>query len=188
MKCNGKPGVERMSIGKTAEVLTVRARPGAPQRGTLSLESITVPCALGKSGLGVRKREGDGKTPVGRFELLCVYFRADRLRRPRTGLPVVQILPDLGWCDDPVHPRYNRPVKLPFEASHERMWRDDGLYDVVVVLDHNLHPPVPGLGSAIFFHCARPDYSPTAGCVAVSRQDMLKILDSCGPGTLMAIG
>ncbi|NRG17126.1 L,D-transpeptidase family protein [Rhizobiales bacterium] len=177
-----------MKDGKMAEVLAVRARPGAPQKGTLSLESITVPCVLGKSGLAVRKREGDGKTPVGRFALLSVYYRPDRLRRPITRLPVSEISPDLGWCDDPGHPRYNRPVKLPFSASHERMWREDGLYDVVVVLDHNLHPPVPGLGSAIFFHCARPGYSPTEGCVAVSRKDMLKILERCGPGTAMAIG
>ncbi|MXN65129.1 L,D-transpeptidase family protein [Stappia sp. GBMRC 2046] len=176
-----------MKDGKTAEVLAVRARPGAPQRGTLSLESITVPCALGKSGLAIRKREGDGKTPVGCFELLSAYYRADRLRRPTTRLPVSEITPDLGWCDDPSHPRYNRPVELPFPASHEKMWREDGLYDVVVVLDHNLRPAVPGLGSAIFFHCARPDYSPTEGCVAVSRSDMLKILLHCGPGTIMAI-
>ncbi|MEJ8476310.1 L,D-transpeptidase family protein [Roseibium algae] len=133
------------------------------------------------------KREGDGATPVGQFELLNVIYRVDRGRRPRTGLPVESMALSDGWCDAPGHRRYNRPVDLPFSASHEKMWREDRLYDIVVVLDCNMHPPVPGRGSAIFFHIAREDYRPTEGCVAVAPVHMRLILDWVRPGTIMRI-
>ncbi len=173
---------------KAAEILTVRPRPANRRQGLLTLGPITIPCALGRSGIGVQKREGDGKTPAGRFELLKVYYRPDRIRRPQTALPGEPLTPTMGWCDDPKHPHYNLPVELPFAAGHEKMWRDDHLYDVVVVLDCNLHPVERGRGSAIFFHLARPDYGPTEGCVAVSNLDMLKILSRCGSGSVMEIG
>lgn len=161
---------------KTAETLDIRRSPLSGSRGTLTFGSITVPCALGRSGITRFKREGDGATPIGAFELLNVYYRADRGPRPRTILPVEAIAPNDGWCDDPAHPRYNRPVELPFAASHEKMWRDDRLYDIVVVLDCNMFPAVPGKGSAIFFHIAREDYRATEGCVAVAPAHMRLIL------------
>ncbi|ADZ68596.1 L,D-transpeptidase family protein [Polymorphum gilvum] len=167
--------------------LVVRASPGARSRGTLWFGPLAVACALGRSGIARRKREGDGATPAGRFELVSVYYRADRGRRPVTGLPVEPIAPADGWCDDPAHPRYNRPVELPFAASHERMWRDDPLYDIVVVLDYNLFPAVRGRGSALFFHIARPGYTPTEGCVAVTPRDMRLILARVRPGAVMEI-
>lgn len=171
-----------------AGFLSVRPRPANRRQGLLTRGSITIPCALGRSGIRVQKREGDGATPKGRFELLKVFYRSDRLRRPKTGLPCEPLTPDMGWCDDASHPRYNLPVELPFAGSHEKMWRDDRLYDVVVVLDCNLDPVERGKGSAIFFHLARPDYGPTEGCVAVSYPDMLKILGGCRSGTIMEIG
>lgn len=133
-------------------------------------------CALGRGGIRSDKREGDGATPVGRFALRRLLYRSDRLATPLTALPVATIGPQDGWCDDPAHPAYNRPVTLPFAASHERLWRDDALYDVIVVLGHNDAPPVPGLGSAIFLHVARPDYGPTEGCVALALPDLLDLL------------
>lgn len=145
-------------------------------------------CALGRSGLRLRKCEGDGASPVGTWALRHVLYRADRIMRPRTALPVAAIRPDDGWCDDPADSRYNRPVALPYPASCETMWREDGLYDVVVVLGHNDDPPVPGAGSAIFWHIARPDYGPTEGCVAVSMTDMMRILPACGPHTRIRFG
>lgn len=135
----------------------------------------------------MRKREGDGGTPVGRFELLHVYYRPDRGLPPATLLPTEPLTPASGWCDDPGHRLYNRPVQLPFSASHEKMWRDDRLYDIVVVLDCNLNPAVKGQGSAIFFHVARPGYSPTEGCVAVSPEHMRLILQNIGLGAEMVI-
>jgi L,D-peptidoglycan transpeptidase YkuD (ErfK/YbiS/YcfS/YnhG family) len=172
---------------KTAQILDIRRSPLNANRGTLTSGSITVPCALGRSGVTRFKREGDGATPIGAFELLNVYYRADRGPRPRTVLPVETIAPADGWCDDPAHPRYNRPVDLPFPASHEKMWRDDRLYDIVVVLDCNMFPPVPGKGSAIFFHIAREEYRPTEGCVAVAPAHMRLILEQVEIGTVMRI-
>lgn len=134
------------------------------------------PCALGRGGVGTDKREGDGATPVGRFALRRLLYRADRLSPPHSVLPAAPVTPLDGWCDDPADPAYNRPVILPFAASHEKLWRDDGVYDLVVVLGHNDAPPVPGLGSAIFLHVARPDYAPTEGCVALALPDLLDLL------------
>ncbi|MTH97177.1 L,D-transpeptidase [Roseibium sp. RKSG952] len=170
-----------------AQSLIVRSLSWRKTRGTLTLGSITVPCALGRSGTTRFKREGDGATPAGRFELLNVYYRPDRGHRPQTQLPLEPVTPDHGWCDDPGHVRYNRPVDLPFMASHEKMWRGDRLYDIVVVLDCNMHPAVKGWGSAIFFHIAREDYRPTEGCIAVAPEHMRLILSRLGPGDDMVV-
>ena len=155
--------------------------------GRLSFGGQTYRCALGRGGVAAEKREGDGATPAGRFPLRRVLYRADRLPAPTTALPVATISKTDGWCDDPADPAYNLPVALPSEAGHERLWREDGLYDVVVVLGHNDDPPVPGLGSAIFFHVAAPDLVPTEGCVALARPLLLAVLRGCGPGTEMLI-
>lgn len=144
-------------------------------------------CALGRGGVRTDKREGDGATPAGRFPLRRVLYRADRLAAPETALPRAAIAGDDGWCDDPADPAYNRPVKRPYAASHERMWREDALYDVVVVLGHNDDPPVPGLGSAVFLHVARADYGPTEGCVAMARDDLLDLLSRCGSDTVLTV-
>ncbi len=150
--------------------------------GRLSYEGGSVRCALGKSGISPAKREGDGATPVGRWPLRRVLYRADRGPQPATALPVAAIQPDDGWCDDPTHPDYNRPVPLPHPASCETLWRDDELYDILVVMGHNDDPPVPGLGSAIFLHCAKPGYPPTQGCVALAKDDLRALLAVARPG------
>lgn len=154
-------------------------------RGRLVAGDIDVPCALGPAGLVADKKEGDGGTPVARMALKTLYYRPDRMDPPVTFLGRAPILPDMGWCDEPASPAYNRLVKLPFDGSHERMWRDDHAYDLCVILGWNLDRPVPGRGSAIFFHLAKEDYSPTEGCIAVSQADMLTILRECGAGSTM---
>jgi L,D-peptidoglycan transpeptidase YkuD (ErfK/YbiS/YcfS/YnhG family) len=171
-----------------ARDLDVRALGAAESRGMLQLGGLTFPCALGRGGISRTKREGDGATPAGSFELLHVYYRPDRGMRPRTALPVSPLPRGAGWCDDAGHARYNRLVALPFSASHETLWRDDALYDIVVVLDCNLFPAEKGKGSAIFFHLARPGYTPTEGCVALARRDMESVLARCAPGSRMRIG
>lgn len=138
-------------------------------------------CALGKGGIRQDKREGDGATPVGRFALRRVLYRPDRGPAPETGLPTVPIAATDGWCDDPADPAYNRPVALPYPARHELMWRDDHLYDLVIVIGHNDDPPVAGLGSAVFVHLAGADWGPTEGCVALTRSDLLDLLAVAGP-------
>ncbi len=145
-------------------------------------------CALGHGGIRADKREGDGATPVGSFPLRRLLYRRDRMRAaPATAIAGDAIGRDDGWCDDPDDPAYNRPVRLPYAAGHEKMWREDGLYDVVVILGHNDDPPVPGLGSAIFLHVARPDYGPTEGCVALALPDLLALLERCGPETVLTV-
>jgi L,D-peptidoglycan transpeptidase YkuD (ErfK/YbiS/YcfS/YnhG family) len=135
----------------------------------------------------VDKREGDGATPVGRFPLRRVLYRPDRLSAPITRLPVAALAPDDGWCDDPADPQYNKPVRLPYAARHEELWRADALYDVIVVIGHNDAPVVAGMGSAIFMHLAGADYRPTQGCVALARQDLLDVLTGAGPDTILEI-
>jgi L,D-peptidoglycan transpeptidase YkuD (ErfK/YbiS/YcfS/YnhG family) len=147
----------------------------------------TFRCALGRGGVRQDKTEGDGATPAGRFPLRRVIFRADRLSRPETALPATAVTSDQGWCDDPNDPSYNQLVRLPFAASHEVLWREDHLYDVIVVLGHNDSPAVPGKGSAIFMHVARPDYGPTDGCIALALEDLLQLLVPCRPGDAIAV-
>lgn len=144
-------------------------------------------CALGSGGVAATKREGDGATPMGCFFLRGVLYRADRLAEPKTGLPASAIEPDDGWCDAPDDAAYNKKVRLPHPASAERLWRDDAVYDLIVVLGHNDRPVVPGCGSAIFMHVATPDYAPTAGCVALARDDLLAILADCDPSTQICV-
>ena len=146
------------------------------------------PCALGRGGISAAKREGDGATPAGSFPLRHVLFRADRLARPATALAVHPIAPDDGWCDDPADAaHYNRPVRLPHAGRCERLWRADALYDVLAVIGYNDAPPVPGLGSAIFLHVARPDYAPTEGCVALALPHLLAVLATCTAASLLQI-
>lgn len=160
------------------DIITVRRRPGEPSRGHLAAGNRVLPCALGRSGPSVFKREGDGATPAAwQMRAIWGYWRADRGPRPVSGLALTPIGPDDGWCDAPGHPVYNMPVALPFGPSHERMWRADSLYDICIVLDWNM-PPVRSRnrGSAIFLHLARPGYQPTEGCVALGRPDMVWLL------------
>lgn len=145
-------------------------------------------CALGRGGVRVDKREGDGTTPAGHFALTEVFYRPDRRAAPSTALSVTALSETDGWCDDPTHPDYNRRVRLPHPARHERMWRDDGLYDAVAVTDHNSNPVVPGAGSGIFVHVAGgPDYPPTEGCVAFAMGDLLEILAGWDGGQVVIL-
>jgi len=142
----------------------------------------TVRCAIGRSGYTTVKREGDGATPIGVWPVRHIYVRRDRLQPPQTELPVIDISPDDGWCDDPGDALYNRAVKLPYDGRHEELWREDGLYDLILVLGYNDDPVVAGKGSAIFMHVARPDYGPTEGCVALNQQDLCELFGVLHPG------
>lgn len=133
-------------------------------------------CAVGRGGIRLDKREGDGGTPAGIWPLREVLYRADRITKPKTALPVRALTRDDGWCDAPGDANYNRPVRLPYPASAEQLWRGDHIYDLIVVVGYNDAPVVPGRGSAIFLHFARSNYSPTAGCVAFAPAHLLKIL------------
>ena len=157
--------------------------------GRLDLDGAWARCALGPAGVvaGADKREGDGASPAGAWPLRQVLYRPDRRAAPKTALPVMPLLPADGWCDDPADPAYNRPVTLPYPASAERLWRDDHVYDLIVVLGHNDDPVVPGAGSAIFLHLARADYAPTQGCVALAAPDLETLLGRAKPGDVLVI-
>jgi L,D-peptidoglycan transpeptidase YkuD (ErfK/YbiS/YcfS/YnhG family) len=143
--------------------------------------------ALGRSGIKALKREGDGATPLGRLPVRQVLYRADRVTRPRTQFPLRAIRADDGWCEDPDDRGYNRLVKLWPRSGADRLTRDDNLYDLVLVLGHNDWPRVKGRGSAIFVHLARPGYAPTAGCIALSRHDLLMLLAELRRGSALVM-
>lgn len=171
--------------------LSVIGRPGETS-ATIIAGDEEFAAMVGRSGVlapGVAPAEGDGATPNGRFGLRQVYYRADRRPRPVTRLPIVPITQDALWCDDPGHGLYNRPVTAPFTASAERLWMERRSYDVCIVLDFNLNQPLPGAGSAIFFHLTRTDDTPpaTEGCVAVDPDVMEALLPRLGIGSTMTI-
>lgn len=155
--------------------------------GRLSWPGGETRAACGRSGVSADKREGDGATPAGIFPLVQAYYRPDRLAAPATGLSLTALRPNDGWVDDPADPQYNRPVSLPYPASHEEMWRADALYDLVVLIGYNTDPPIAGRGSAIFLHVAQPDFAPTAGCIAIARDALIGVIGLLGPGSTIAI-
>ena len=167
--------------------LTVRARPGNRSQGLLVAGKAVFPCALGSGGVSSNKREGDGATPLGVMRILSGYFRGDHVEGKRTRLAMTPIDAALGWCEVPGDRNYNRPVKIPYGASHETMRRADRLYDYCLVLDWNISPRRRGRGSAIFFHIARPGFTPTQGCVAVTEQVMKRLLPFLSDRTVLRV-
>lgn len=161
----------------------------ASQEGIFTGPEIKFRCAIGKGGMteASKKREGDGASPIGSWPMKRVFYRADRIAPPETNLQLVPLKISDGWCDDPADPLYNRPVTLPYEASHEKLWREGHVYDIIVELGHNDDPPVPSLGSAIFLHVAKPDYAPTEGCIALSEEDLRVVLQIATPTSVLEI-
>lgn len=161
---------------KISRLLVSRVVVGASHRGRLCCGVITLPCALGRAGLTSHKREGDGATPRGSFRLLYACFRPGRFSRAHFS-PRSRILRENDiWCDDAKSFLYNRALRGPSRLGHEELWRKDGLYDFIGVLDYNIRPCRRGRGSAIFFHVATDALSPTAGCVALRPRDMARLL------------
>lgn len=173
---------------RTVRIVQVRALVGDRARGLLITRGAALRCALGPAGILVDKREGDGGTPRGALRIRRLWLRADRGPRPVTNLPVRTIRRRDGWCDAVGHSRYNQLVELPFSASHETMWRDDRLYDLVLELGWNDAPVRQGRGSAIFLHAARPGFTPTAGCVAIEPAALRRLVARLGPETVVRIG
>ncbi len=177
--------MSKRSAKRTLQVLTSNPR---ATRGVVRIGERSFPCAIGRTGTRASKREGDGASPLGRHALLNVLYRADQVPRPRTGLPVKPLRQSDGWCDGTLDRNYNRPVRLPYEASHEELWRADRLYDIVVVVDYNVRRRSRNLGSAIFMHVADPDYGPTAGCVALKLTHLQQVLAMLPRTATLAIG
>ncbi len=174
---------------KTLTVRPAARLPGeAGPRGHVKAGTLSLICALGGAGVTRTKREGDKATPAGRLTIVQGFFRADRSCRPFCRIPMRALPRDMAWCDDPGSPLYNRAHKLPLQAGHEIMWRADGLYDVVFVLDYNAKPRRVGRGSAIFLHCAKPGFRPTLGCIALRPDDMRRLLPRLARGARLDVG
>ncbi len=156
--------------------------------GYLTFGELRCVCALGRDGVGKKHAEGHGISPIGTYALGRVWWRADRLKRPETHLLTFEITENTGWCDDPDHEDYNRLIALPHPARHERLWREDNAYDVVVEVAYNADPIEPGKGSAIFIHVAQPGLTQTEGCIALDIQNLLDVLRGTDETTRLVIG
>ena len=163
---------------RSSAKLVVRALNAAAQRGYLVYGPYRMPCALGRTGVKARKHEGDMATPRGRFRLRGVFYNPDRGSRPKTALALRPLRRSDGWCDSPIDRNYNRRVSLPYGTSAERLWRDDDVYDVIVVIGYNDAPRIRNRGSAIFMHLARPGFVATEGCVALRGADLRRLLQA----------
>jgi L,D-peptidoglycan transpeptidase YkuD (ErfK/YbiS/YcfS/YnhG family) len=171
--------------------VTVRVLPkhsfAAPPRGLFCAGFTSFPCALGAGAVSRHKIEGDLASPVGRFRLIEGFFRPTGAR-PAAPWLLRPIKATDGWCDDPQSANYNRLLTLPSRDNCEKLWRNDGLYDLVIVLDYNLWPRRKGKGSAIFLHCARPDFAPTAGCIGLRPADLRKLLLRLAKKAVVIVG
>ena len=172
---------------KPLPIIHVRAGPGTKTRGILVAGGLILRIALGRSGIRANKREGDGGTPRGVFHPLRLWWRADRMPRPRSFLAVRRIGPDDAWSEDPADRLYNRPFRRQDGQAGDRLRRDDHLYDLIVEIDHNTRPRVRGRGSAVFLHVARSGFGPTAGCVALETKTLRRLLAWLGPRTKIDI-
>jgi L,D-peptidoglycan transpeptidase YkuD (ErfK/YbiS/YcfS/YnhG family) len=171
---------------RAAKLKTLRVLPGPRGRGWLVAGPFRIPCALGPAGVVRIKREGDGGTPAGSFRLLWGYFRPDHPRPAAGGVPLRPMRPDTAWCENPASRNYNRPVPAGADAT-DRMWRQDALYDLTFVLDQNFTARAKNRGSAIFFHIARENLTPTAGCVAIRASAMRRLAPRLARGATIVV-
>ena len=144
-------------------------------KDTLNIDEFTFKCSIGKNGLRLKKKEGDLCTPKGLYSLKKIFYRGDRIKNINTAIQKTKIKKQMGWCNDPLHKKYNSLINIKDKIKHEKMFRKDNKYDLLIVLDYNLKNPIPFKGSAIFIHLTK-NYKPTAGCIALSEGDMQVLL------------
>ena len=144
--------------------------------GLIKYKNFKFRCALGKAGIGKKKREGDNVTPTGTFKIVKIYYRSDRIKKISSKFRAIEITKNMGWCDDPNSKNYNQLINLPSKYGHEKLFKKNNIYDIIVVLNYNMKPVVKNKGSAIFIHVAKKNYQPTQGCIALKKNDLLKIL------------
>ena len=141
----------------------------------LKYKDLKFKCALGKAGIRKKKKEGDNITPKGIYKIIKIYYRDDRIKKISSKFRLIKITKNMGWCDDPKSKKYNQLIKLPNKYSHEKLYKKNNTYDLLLVLDYNMKPIVKNKGSAIFIHVAKRNYKPTAGCIALKKKDLLKL-------------
>ena len=146
--------------------------------GYLKYKNFKFRCALGKAGIKEKKFEGDNITPRGTYRIIKVFYRSDRIKNLTTRITKIKIKKNMGWCDDFKSKDYNKLIKIPFKYSYEKLFRADHIYDVVILINYNYKPIIRNKGSAIFVHIAKKNYQKTAGCIALKKQHILKILSN----------
>ena len=155
--------------------------------GYLKFKNHKFRCALGKSGVGEKKIEGDDLTPKGTYKIIKIYYREDRIRKIKSKIRLRKIEKNFGWCDQPNSKYYNKLISLPNKLSHEKLYRKDNIYDVIIVLNYNMNPTIQYKGSAIFIHVARRKFPPTKGCVAISKKNLLYLIEKISKKTKIKI-
>ena len=156
--------------------------------GYLKYKNLKVRCALGKAGIKKKEKEGDNITPKGIFEITRIYYRADKIKNITTRIKKVKIKKNIGWCDDPNSNFYNKQIKLPSKYSHEKLYRRDNLYDLVLVLNYNINPIIKNKGSAIFLHIAKDSYKKTKGCIALKKKHLILLISKIKKNIKIKIG
>ena len=141
--------------------------------GYLKYKNLKFKCALGKAGIGKKKKEGDNITPKGTYKIVNIYYRADRIKKITSKCKQIKITKNMGWCDDPKSKKYNRLIFLPCQYTHEKLYRKDNIYDLILVLNYNLRPVIKNKGSAIFIHVSRKNYKKTKGCISIRKNDLI---------------
>jgi len=144
--------------------------------GYLIYKNSKFRCSLGINGIKNKKKEGDGITPKGIFRLKKIYYRKDKVKNIVTKVKKIKITKDMGWCDDPKSKFYNKLIRLPSKFGHEKLYRKDDIYNLIIVLDYNMNPVSKNKGSAIFIHLAKKNYKPTQGCVGLKQNDLIKLI------------
>jgi L,D-peptidoglycan transpeptidase YkuD (ErfK/YbiS/YcfS/YnhG family) len=142
----------------------------------LKYKDLKFKCALGKAGIRKKKEEGDNITPKGIYKIIKIYYRDDRIKKISSKFKLIKIRKNMGWCDDPKSKKYNQLIKLPNRYSHEKFFKKDNSYDLIVILNYNINPIIKNKGSAIFIHIAKKNYKSTAGCIALKKDDLLKLI------------
>jgi L,D-peptidoglycan transpeptidase YkuD (ErfK/YbiS/YcfS/YnhG family) len=155
--------------------------------GYLKYKNFRFKCSLGKAGIRKKRIEGDNITPKGIYKIISVYCRKDRLKKIKSKIKIHKIHKNMGWCDDPKSKKYNQLIKLPNIYSHEKFYRKDNLYDLILVLNYNMAPVIKNKGSAIFIHIAKKNYSSTKGCIGLSKKNLLIILNNINKNTKIKI-
>ena len=156
--------------------------------GFLKYKKFKFRCALGKGGIKQKEREGDFITPKGKFKLIKIYYRSDRIKKINSTLKTIKIKKNMGWCDDVSSNYYNKQIKISKKIGHEKLHRKDNLYDIIVVLNYNLNPIIKGKGSAIFLHVAKKNYNKTQGCIALKKNELLHLVSKIKKNTQIRIG
>ena len=155
--------------------------------GYLKYNDIKFKCALGKSGIGKKKIEGDNITPKGTFKIIKIYYRKDRIKEINSAFSLIEIKKNMGWCDDPKSKKYNQLIKLPSKDRNEKLFRNDRIYDLILVLNYNMNPIIKNKGSAIFIHIAKNNYTKTKGCIALKKKDLIQIISKIKRDTKIII-